>query len=473
MKQQAGPDTVSSAYAQMAPLWDKVSSVLGGTETMRGAGTLYLPQHERESNKAYAERLGKTVLINTTEQTLNGWVGRPFSSPIQVNENVPDSVRGLLEDVDLQGNDIDIFARNWFRDGLAKGFSHVLVDYPMRSETEGRERTLADDRAENMRPYLVHVPPENVISAHSEMVNGVEVLTHVRILETVVGREGFEESFTERIRVYEPGMVEVYEKRQRSKGGKTEWVLVDTHSYDMPYIPLVTFYSQRSGLMLAKPPLLDLVNMNISHWQSQSDQTAVLTVARFPMLASSGMMDEDEVVVGPNQWLATRDPAGRVYYVEHSGKAIASGRADLLDLEEKMAKYGAEFLTKKPGRQTATARALDSAEAVSPLQDMVHRFIDSMNLALAYMAHWEGEESGGTIDLDTDFGLSGSDAGALGALHEARRNRDISREAYLRELQRYNVLDRSFDLAEDGELLRDEDAFSGMSSVDLTDGEDE
>ena len=119
---------------------------------------------------------------------------------------------------------------------------------------------------------------------------------------------------------------------------------MESYAYDMPYIPLVTFYSQRSGLMLAKPPLLDLVNMNISHWQSQSDQTAVLTVARFPMLASSGMMDEDEVVVGPNQWLATRDPAGRVYYVEHSGKAIASGRADLLDLEEKMAKYGAELM---------------------------------------------------------------------------------------------------------------------------------
>jgi hypothetical protein len=466
---KAGPDTVSSAYSHMAPLWDKISSVLGGTETMRASGTMYLPQHDRESNAAYDERLNRTILINTTEQTLNGWVGRPFSKPMQVNANIPDELAMLLEDVDRQGNDLDVFCRNWFRDGLAKGFSHVLVDFPAL-QGDG-PRTLADDRAAGLRPYFVHLPPENVIAAHAEMVNGVETLTHVRVHEQEVVRDGFEEMVVDRIRVYEPGLVEVYEKRGTK--GREEWVVVESYNYDLPYIPIVTFYAQRDGFMVSKPPLLDLVNMNIAHWQSQSDQTAVLTVARFPMLASSGMMDDDEVVVGPNQWLATRDPQGRVYYVEHSGKAINSGRMDLLDLEEKMAKYGAEFLTKKPGRQTATARALDSAEAISPLQDMTHRFVDSVNLAMQYASDWLGIESGGTVDLHTDFGLSSSDAGALTALTEARRSRDISRETYLRELQRYNVLDRSFDIDVDGESLRDEQSYAGLSTQILVEEDDD
>lgn len=465
---KAGPDTVSAAYSHMAPLWDKVSSILGGTETMRGAGTLYLPQHDRESNAAYDERLNRTVLINTTEQTLGGWVGRPFAKPMQVNADVPSELVDLLPDVDRQGNDLDVFCRNWFRDGLAKGFSHVLVDFP--ALMGDGPRTLADDRSAGLRPYLVHVPPENIISAHCEVMDGVEVLTHVRVHEQQIVRDGFDEAVIDRIRVYEPGLVELYEKRGTK--GREDWVVVESYNYDLPYIPLVTFYAQREGFMLSKPPLLDLVNMNIAHWQSQSDQTAVLTVARFPMLASSGMMDDDEVVVGPNQWLATRDPAGRVYYVEHSGKAINSGRLDLLDLEEKMAKYGAEFLTKKPGRQTATARSLDSAEAVSPLQDMTHRFVDSVNLAMQYAADWMGLDNGGTVDLNTDFGLSGSDGGALTALSSARQSRDISREAYLRELQRYNVLDRSFDVDVDGELLRDEQSLAGLSTQVLVE-EDE
>jgi hypothetical protein len=472
-KKEAGPDTLSAAYEYMAPLWDKIQAVLGGTETMRAAGDLYLPRHTRESDDAYQERLSRTVLVNTTDQTLGGWVGRPFGKPIQFNEDIPTSLEPLLEDADQQGSDLDVFCRNWFRSGLAKGFSHVMVDFPDTRREGETPRTLEDDRRENVRPYLVHIPPENVIAAHAELINGVETLTHVRVLERETVRRGFEEVVINRIRVYEPGHVDLYEERkQRTGGDKTEWVLVDQYDYDLGYIPMVTFYSQREGFMLSKPPLLDLVNLNIAHWQSQSDQTAVLTVARFPMLASSGVLDdEDDIVVGPNQWLSTREPQGKVYYVEHSGKAIASGRADLLDLEEKMAKYGAEFLTKKPGRQTATARAMDSAEAISPLQDMTHRFVDAVNLALRYAADWVGEESGGSVDLDTDFGLSSGDAGALTALGEARLNRDLSREAYLRELQRYGVLDRSFDPEVDEGILTNETALLGLSSQPLSNEE--
>ena len=468
MKQESGPDTPSSAYATMAPLWDKISSVLGGTESMRERSTLYLPQHYRESQETYSERLSRAILINSTEQTLGGWVGRPFSKPMQRNADIPEQFGVFLEDVDMLGNNLDVFCRQWFREGLAKGFSHVLVDFPDGTEVaDGGVRTLADDRRDGLRPFLVHIPPENVIAAYSEVVGGRERLTHVRIREDVVTRDGYDEQVLERVRVYEPGRVQLFEKRE-TRGRKAEWVLIEERDYNLDYVPLVTYYSQREGFMLSKPPLLDLANMNIAHWQSMSDQIAVLTVARFPMLAASGGLDdggdggEGEVVVGPKALLSSRDPAGRVYYVEHTGKAIASGRMDLMDLEEKMAKYGAEFLTKKPGRQTATARSLDSAEATSPLQDMVHRFVDSVNLVLQYAADWQGLETGGTVDLNTDFGLSGQDTAALQALLETRRNRDISREAFLRELQRYNVLDRSYDMEADSGSIEAEAAFEGI-----------
>lgn len=461
-----GPDTVSSSYEYMSPLWDKINSVLGGTESMRSRGRIYLPQHDRETDGAYMERLDRTILVNTTEQTLAGWVGRPFSKPLQRNADIPVEFGALVEDVDMLGNNLDVFCRQWFREGLAKGYSHVLVDFPDGTDVREGSRTLADDRRDGLRPFFVHIPPENVIAAYSEIVGGRERLVHVRVREDVLVRDGFGEVVRERIRVYEPGLVTLYQK-EKTTGNKEEYVQIEQREYGLDYIPIVTYYSQREGFMLSKPPLLDLVNLNIAHWQSMADQISVLTVARFPMLGASGALDDEEgdVVVGPNTILSTRDPQGRVYYVEHSGKAIASGRLDLLDLEEKMAKYGAEYLTKKPGRQTATARSLDSAEATSPLQDMVHRFVDSVNLALEYAADWMGLEAGGTIDLDTDFGLSGQDTAALQTLMEARRNRDISREAFLRELQRYNVLDRSYNAEEDSSMLETERAFEGIPTV--------
>ena len=238
---------------------------------------------------------------------------------------------------------------------------------------------------------------------------------------------------------------------------------------DIDEIPLVTFYAERTDFMISKPPILDLVDLNITHWQSSSDQRSILTVARFPMLAGSGVTDEDnKLKVGPRQWLFTSDAQGKYYYVEPDGKAIAAGRDDLSDLENQMSSYGAEFLKKRPGTQTATARALDSAEATSPLQDMVLRFIDAMNQALTLTGKWADIEEPGFVTVNAEFGLTAQEDADLRALTDARKNRDLSRRKYLNELRRRGTLPVDFDAEEnDFEIERELSQFSGVSSLDL------
>lgn len=180
--------------------------------------------------------------------------------------------------------------------------------------------------------------------------------------------------------------------------------------------------------MLSKSPLLDLAYLNIEHWQSKSDQRAILTVTRFPILAlSGGTDDEGELTVGPNNWLFTPDSQGKFYYVEHTGAATEAGRNDLIDLENHMSHYGAQFLRKRPGNETATAKAIDSAEATCPLQDVTRQFIEAVNLALFYTAKWLRLEDGGQIDINMEFGVDAGSEGDIKLLTEMRKNRDISR----------------------------------------------
>lgn len=470
-KKKDDPSSTSQAYDIMAPRWQKINALLGGTEAMRAAGQAYLPQHGNEKDVVYAERLASTTLLNMTELTLESWVGRPFSEPIILGEDVPAPIVELMEDVDLQGHNLQVFARSWFRDGLAKCFSHVMVEFPRPiAKPEGQPRTLADDRKENLRPYWVHIPPENIIFAHTEMVNGVETLTQVRIQEVVVTIDGFAEVITPRIRVITPGEVKIYEYK-KAKGGKVQWVLVESYTYDLPFIPLVTFYAAREAPFLGKPPLTDLADLNISHWQSSSDQRAVLTVARFPILACSGGKDDEKIVLGPNKWLFNPDPQGKFYYVEHTGAAIGAGREDMKALEEQMSQYGAEFLKKRPGDATATARALDSAEATSPLQDVTVRFEDALNTALAYTAQWLklGQE-GGKVTVNKEFGPEEINTADLDTLNKARDRRDISRSAYIDELQRRGVIDEEYDPEEDVEELNEETAKMVQTMTDLDPG---
>lgn len=214
--------------------------------------------------------------------------------------------------------------------------------------------------------------------------------------------------------------------------------------------------------MTGKPPLLDLAHLNVTHWQSTSDQRHILTVARFPILACEGASEEDgdTITIGPNKILYGQ---GKFHYIEHTGASIEAGRNDLKDLEEKMAGYGAEFLKQRPGTATATARALDSAEASSDLAQMVGVFQDAIAQCLDITADWMRlTEGGGTIDLNKDFGLTEEDTAKLAAVEKARERRDISRKAYLNVLKLSGALPEDYDADADWADIQEELAAIGL-----------
>ena len=454
-KDKNDPSNTSIAYDLMKPRWDLMEAVLGGTETMRAAAYQFLPKHDEETVAGYTRRINSAVLNNITEQTLQTLSSKPFADGVAYDDNIPEAVvEQVLHNVDLLGNNLEVFAKNWFREGIAKAMCHVLVDYPRtKPKEDGTPRTLEDDRAQKIRPYWVLIKPECVLAARASVIDGREVLEHVRIMETLIEEDGFTEVVIQQIRVLEIGSVTLYRKEKGTK----KWKAYDEWETNLEFIPLVTYYADRDDLMFAKPPLLDLAYLNIAHWQTTADQRHALTVSSFPILACSGASpeDSDPIVIGPNKVLYNPDAQGRFYYVEHTGTAIQSGRDELNDLEDKMAGYGAEFLRKKSGGQTATARALDSAESLSDLAGMTMVFEDAIAQAIWYTSRWMGvntEGASGRVILTKDFSSDRVEINT-DVLDKARARRDISRTAYLTALQREGVLPDDFDAETDAELI--------------------
>lgn len=463
MSKEPDVSTTSLAYRAMEPEWTKMSTVLAGTQSMRDAGELMTPMHEHESEYHWNDRVQSNVLFNVTDLTLRSWVGKPFSASIQYTDDFIDELEPHVEDVDLLGNNLDVFCRQWFAKGVSHALSHVLIDYPRVDFFPGRNRK--DDKDENVRPYVVHIEPENLIFATSQRVNGKEVLTHVRIRELITSRNGWEEVLEEQIKVLDLDWVFPDEENGLQEpiqlvkvtiwrlDDEEKWYEYESWYMDIDIIPIVTFYSDRTGFMTGKSPLLDLVDLNIRHWQSMSDQIAILTVTRFPLLACSGGDEEDnKLIVGPKEWLFATDPQAKFYYVEHKGAAISAGEKDLEKLEERMKSYGAEFMKERTDRETATARNLDSAEATSPLQDVVYRFNDALTKMLWFMAYWMRKDLIGTAYLPTDF--TSPEASTLQALVETWKEGGLSDEAYLKELQRRSILDEHFDFDKNKDQLR-------------------
>lgn len=467
------PSTVSSAYDVMSPRWFIVEQLLGGTESMRAAGEALLPRHPRERSEAYHERLSRAVLYNLFELTVDLLAGKPFTEEISWEDGMPATMAEYAEDIDLQGNNLTRFGYEVFRTALAKSLTHVLADAPAASD---EVVTLADERDLGIRPYLVHIEPENLIFAEAKRIKSEEVLTHVRFRHTITSRDGFAEVHEEFIRVLDlmvmPPETEGGEERMIVRSAwwykpttgrdKGKWVEdMDRRAViQAERIPLATFYTNRTGFMMGKPPLIDLAYMNVEHWQSYADQTNILTVTRFPLLASSGVSeyDSEATVISPREMLIAEDPAARFYYVEHSGAAISAGEKSIKDLEARMASYGSSLLQKRPDRETASARAASEESVTSPLQRMVTSFSAFLRTVLGYMHDLDGGASTDIpkIRVRDDFTNQEVDAVELQTLQVAVREGVISREGFLTELIRKKVLSPDFDVKADLALLKAE-----------------
>lgn len=453
-----GVDSPSLEYDSMATKWSRLQTILDGTDAMRLARETYLPQHEYETATAYAERLNATVLDNWTARTLETLVGKAFREPPQFKD-LPPKLLAIEKDASGAGQSMVDVAQKWFREAIAKREAWLFVDFSKgKPREDGLPRTLADDEKDNLRPLWNVVCPEDVIFALGHVENNVMVWSQIRVRETSMEEDGrFGEVLRERIRVHRPGSWELYLKVKDRKSRKFVWKLEDAGETGLSQIPMIKF--QLDGDL---PPLEDLAHLNISHFQSSSDQRSILTTSRFAMLAVSGSPDidpaagEKPLVVGPKRWLSTPNPDSRFYYVEHTGAAINSGRQDLKDLEDRMASYGAEFLKKQPGRASATGRALDSSEAQSLLQTWVRQFRDTLAMALRVSGYWlniSKDEEVGTVMFDLEADVDAGDPAELGVVDGARARRDISREAWAEEMKVRGIFRSDYDPADDKERL--------------------
>lgn len=451
--------TESAAVSEMACHWPMLRALLGGTHAMRAAGKAYLPQWPNESAESYQARLAVATLYPAYSRTVEVMAGKPFAKPLTLGDDVPARIKEWCDDIDLQGRNLHTFASDIMRDVIGYGVSGVLVDYPRADGV----RTLADEQAMGARPYFTRYAPGTVLGWRTAMRNGATVLTQLRLLESVEVEDGLYATKTiEQVRVLVPGAWATYRKAEGANK-VSEWVLFEEGTTTLTKIPFVFFYGQRTGFGVGMPPLLELAHQNVEHWQSSSDQSTILHVARVPILTIIGANDDTKITVGASS--AVSLPVGAdMKFVEHTGASIEAGRQSLLDLEERMRQTGAELLVLKPGQITATQVTSESEANKSALQRIAEGVEDALDQCLQFAADWVGEATGGTVTLFKDY--------AAATLADAMKDviaMNVSDQTKFEEAQRRGIIssDRTWD--EESERLESQGPVLGTLGVE--DGE--
>lgn len=436
----------NGSWAAQEPHWILIEDLMEGTYGMRRKHRRYLPQEPREQDESYDNRLARSVCppyYQRLERMLAGMLTR---KPVRL-EDVPDVIREQLFDVDLSGNDLNIFVYELARKMVRYGHVGILVDFP-RADTD--DTNITDFNA--LRPYWVTYTPRDILGWRSEVRNGAQQLTQLRLREIVCIEDGeYGEKYVEQIRVLRPGSYQLY--RQDDTKGAYGLIAEGTTSLD--YIPFATAYSNRVGLLESRPPLEDIAELNLKTYQIQSDLDNQLHISAVPMLAFYGFpTSAEEVSAGPGEAIAFPSD-GRAEYIEPAGNSFDAQYRRLEQLAGQINELGlAAVLGQKLSAETAAAKAIDRSQGDSTMMVIAQQVQDAIDNCLRFHADYLGLPQSGASYVNRDFigaRLESSEVLALLQLYTAGT---ITQKTLLDQLASGEILGDDFDVEEELEATQ-------------------
>ena len=438
-REKAGTDSEindpNNAWKEMEPHWILIESLMGGTYEMRRKHRRYLMQEPRELDDAYDNRLARSVcppFYQRLERMLAGMLTR---KPVRLNE-VPDVIREQLFDVDLQGNDLNVWTYETARKMIRYGHIGVLVDAP--SDANGR-------------PYWVTYTPRDILGFRSEVVDGTQKLTQLRLLEKVIEPEGeYGESIIEQVRLLTPGTFEIH---RRDKNG--DFQLFDEGTTTLSEIPFSLAYANRVNLMESRPPMEDIAELNLKAYQCGSDLSNQLHISSVPLLAFYGYpQTSEEVSAGPGEAIAF--PAeGRAEYIEPSGKSFDAQYKQLDRIAEQINELGlASILGQKLSAETAEAKRIDRSQGDSTMQVVAQQMQDMIDNSLIFHANYLSSNVSGSSFVNRDFLAARLEPQEIGSLLQLYTAGTITQETLLKQLHEGEVLGDEFDVEEELEATQ-------------------
>lgn len=456
----------SVSVAIMAKEWPMTVALMAGTGAMRAAGQLFLPKWPKEEEAAWKARRDTATLFPAFRRTVYVMAGKPFARPLTPSEDMPEQVKGWLDDVDREGVNLHVFAGEMFVESLAHGIAGIYVDMPKRPDVGARPVTIADEKAAGLRPYLVRIKHNQILGWRSGKIGNKIGLTQLRYKDDTTRPAGdFGEMKVERVRVLYVGRWELWEKAERPDADGRQWSIVDSGVTGLDYIPFVPLYGNRKALMVGVSPLLDVAYLNVKHWQSQSDQDTILHMARVPILAATGGDAKNPITIGSST--AVNVPiGGKLEWVEHTGQSISAGQTSLDALEQQMIQAGAELLVKKPGTRTATESSGDIEANKSELQRLAEDLEDALDRAIQIMGDYGSVKNPGTVTVFKDFGAFSLGEASATLVLSAQQAGIIRKVTAVKELQRRGELSSDIDAQTEVDAAEEEGPALGTITED-------
>jgi hypothetical protein len=339
--------------------WRKIRDTIEGEKEVKAESSRYLPVLEGMSAADYEEYISLATYFNFTGKTLGGLSGTLFRRDYTL-EGVPERIQPQLKRITKRNQPFSHLVTTSGEELIAMNRCGLLVDLPPIPTT-------------TPEPYITLYTAEHIVDWEESEINGRIETTMVVLRETVTGRDKGEHGYARRrhrprYRVLRLAPAEgvsatpiYYQEIYETTSPVTSPVSSNFTDVDMSKapsqtiypmvrgeyltkIPFVMFSTQGNVLSVQKPGLMDIAELNISHFRSY----AALEQGRFytgnPIYWAEASGDEGvEYTIGPKKiWLVP--PGTRPGLIEFNGHGLRSLEQALVQKESQAAAIGGRII---------------------------------------------------------------------------------------------------------------------------------
>src|SRR5712664_3299042 len=410
--------------------WLRARDVLAGEDAVKSAGEKYLPRLDSQSDEEFLAYRKRASFFNATARSAEGFVGLIFRRPPFVkvpesNSGVGRALAGFVNDADMLGSTLAGYAKSVVSEVVGIGRAGSLVDWEGDIEKRAYVSLYSAEQILNWRVERVNgrnlatliVLSESVASQNGNDVFDLQLQPQIRVLKLVTGTGADvsgKREFHYEVEIWRP-------KEIKRKTAKVEWELFETRTplrlgRPLPLIPFVFHGPRHSRPDLDRPPLRDIIAVNLDHYRLNADYKHGVHFTALPTAWVSGFDKSASLRIGSSAAWVSETPGATAGFLEFTGQGLTSFERAMDRDERLMAVLGSRLLeNQKRVGETAQAIELRQSGENSILANVATSVSESLTQVMRWAYWWNSTEeipelvTDGQVllELNTDFSTSG------------------------------------------------------------------
>jgi hypothetical protein len=440
-------------YDGALAIWERCRDVISGSDAVKSRGARYLPPLDSQTRTAslagegarrYAEYLLRALFFNATGRTVVGLSGAMFQKEPQLKCGA--EAKKHVEDVTLSGLPLASFALELGKQVIGIGRAGVLVEMSTAKPGVAPRPYWCMYKAEDV-PSWVAVRADGQLQLMRVVLRECEEVPDPKdpfaVVEAVMYRE---------LTLLDPKLPGFYKQNiwRESEPGKSDWSIVEEivptkNEKPMPFIPFTFVGPTSTSPDIEKCPVIDLVDVNLSHYRTMADLEHGLHFTALPtpwVKGSAGESTEPLSIGSGVVWMLDAD--GGAGMLEFTGSGLKALEEAAARKEKTMSALGARFIEDQKSNETLGAVVIRHSGDHASLSTVARSVGEACTLALRWHEFWIGvsddpRSSKSEYRLSNDFFSTKMSSEDLRTLVQALQAEAISYETFYAQLEKGEI----------------------------------